>query len=601
MAEEERDDEKQEKAPIVPPEEEGVSESRMAEATVPEKESPPAVAPPQAVAPPAPVAQAPAMGPQAQVSGPTGKPNLGAVPNLAVPGNGVTAAPAKLPPGTPEAAMWTKASNVHNPFLRVLAKVGAAGYAGARGAESPEERKLQDEEFNRKQDQPLTNAQKTAAMGREIAETGKTEAETNKINNPVAEPLSGEENVRQPMDAQGQPTGPRERAYKMPDGSIQWSPEGQVPSVRTTSPAVGGANSVQTGTLNPASPQSAMGPASPQPQPKEAAPVQVGGVVGPPAVGATAVQPTGPGAVAPAVAAPRYQYGKPPAAREPAKVPEQALNDLLTGDNGKPRINPDTGKPFTGANEAATYLKKEESEAANPDRKPVTPQELKTASDTVGTYHAIPDDTRQGLLKEMSMATTKGDLQNIQKRADSIEESFQRSIDARNAAASNKNATVSAARQTKADELSIKEDEALTSDLASTRGIREELDMTMASGNQMALNAAMTRFAEHEIVSGGIKRFNETELRAMGPDAGSWFRQAQTWYDKGMQGQPPAATSKDILPSSMPRTSRLRRSTIPTSTASTTGCSEDPSPRDPEAVQRAERQAVTPSPSTGCS
>ena len=170
-----------------------------------------------------------------------------------------------------------------------------------------------------------------------------------------------------------------------------------------------------------------------------------------------------------------------------------------------------------------------------------TPQQISDASSTVGTYAAIPPNMRQGLLTELRKAPDYATLQKVQQRADAANESFQRSADARQQASAMKDVALG---QVVAGQL-VKQDEALATNLNSTSGIRSLLNMT-TGGNQMASAAALTRFAEHEVKEGGINRFNETELNAMGKAAGSWSRQFQAWVDKGASGTPPPATNADI-------------------------------------------------------
>ena len=170
-----------------------------------------------------------------------------------------------------------------------------------------------------------------------------------------------------------------------------------------------------------------------------------------------------------------------------------------------------------------------------------TSQQIQDATRTVGTYGAIPQNMRAGLINEMQTAPNYETLQKVQSRADAANESFQRSADARAQAEAMKDVAVG---QAVAGKL-VEEDKALSTTLQSTSGIRNLLDMT-TGGNQTASAAALTRFAEHEVKEGGINRFNETELKAIGPDAGSWARQFQTWIAKGSKGTPPAATNSEI-------------------------------------------------------
>ncbi len=69
------------------------------------------------------------------------------------------------------------------------------------------------------------NAERAAA-------TSKTQAEADRLRNPQPKLLEGEENVRTDE------SGAREHAYQMPDGSLQWVPEGQSPTAPRPAPLV---------------------------------------------------------------------------------------------------------------------------------------------------------------------------------------------------------------------------------------------------------------------------------------------------------------------------------------------------------------------------
>ena len=176
------------------------------------------------------------------------------------------------------------------------------------------------------------------------------------------------------------------------------------------------------------------------------------------------------------------------------------------------------------------------TEAATP-----TPQQLQAATQSVQSYQALPQSQRQAFASEMAGAQTFGDLQKIQGRADAAQESFQRSADMRQQAMALKNVAVSETIANK----SLAEDHALRASLANSAGIRNELDMS-SGGNQVATNAALQRFAEHEVAEGGIKRFNELEQKMLISGVGSYGRQFQSWADKGFSGKPPQATNAEI-------------------------------------------------------
>lgn len=115
----------------------------------------------------------------------------------------------------------------------------------------------------------------------------------------------------------------------------------------------------------------------------------------------------------------------------------------------------------------------------------------------------------------------------------------------RETAALNKQAADSTARNLKADEMVTTEQNNRDADLNAIAGVAEQLRMAQG-GNQQAYQDAVTRFAEHEVVAGGIKRFNETELKALGVNVGSWGRQLSTWADKGFTGKGAAPTIDEM-------------------------------------------------------
>jgi hypothetical protein len=169
------------------------------------------------------------------------------------------------------------------------------------------------------------------------------------------------------------------------------------------------------------------------------------------------------------------------------------------------------------------------------------PTQLQNATQTLASYSAIPPNMRAGLTAEMKNAPDVETLQKIQARADAAQESFQRSADARTQANAMKDVAVG---QVVAGKL-VTEDQKLGTALDQTTGIRQLLDMSKG-GNQTATPAAMTRFAEHEIVEGGVKRMTQTELNALTLGLGSYGRQFQAWVDKGFQGKMPEATNQDM-------------------------------------------------------
>jgi hypothetical protein len=190
------------------------------------------------------------------------------------------------------------------------------------------------------------------------------------------------------------------------------------------------------------------------------------------------------------------------------------------------------------AEQAGTAAKGEQAVRA---AAPVTPEQLTNAVGTVATYNAVPPNMRVSLANEMKAAPDWETLQKVQSRADAANESFQRSADARGQALALKDVGV---QNLVAGKL-VTEDQKLGSALDQTSGIRGLLDMSKG-GNQAATNAALTRFAEHEIVEGGVKRMNQLEYENLATKLGSYGRKFQSWVDGGFKGQMPAATNSEI-------------------------------------------------------
>lgn len=170
-----------------------------------------------------------------------------------------------------------------------------------------------------------------------------------------------------------------------------------------------------------------------------------------------------------------------------------------------------------------------------------TPQQVKDATDTVNTYGAIPPNMRQAFSVELANAPDFETLQKVQARADAANESFQRSADARQQATAMRDVGVQTQLATKL----AGEDQKLGSALDQTAGIRQLLDMSKG-GNQTATSAAQTRFAEHEIVEGGVKRMNEIEYRNLASSLGSYGRKFSAWADGGFKGEMPPATNAEM-------------------------------------------------------
>jgi hypothetical protein len=170
-----------------------------------------------------------------------------------------------------------------------------------------------------------------------------------------------------------------------------------------------------------------------------------------------------------------------------------------------------------------------------------TPQQQQTAASTVASYGAVPQNMRAAFTNEIKNAPSYEILQGVQKRADAANESFQRSADARAQASAMKDVATS---NLVAGKLAG-EDEKLGSALDQTKGIRDLLDLSKG-GNQTATPAAQVRFAEHQIVEGGVKRMNQVELNALTQGLGTYGRQFQAWVDKGFQGKMPEGTNAEM-------------------------------------------------------
>ena len=170
-----------------------------------------------------------------------------------------------------------------------------------------------------------------------------------------------------------------------------------------------------------------------------------------------------------------------------------------------------------------------------------TSQQISDAAGTIQTYAAIPGNMRAGLLKELQNAPDYATLQKVQQRADAANESFQRSADARQQAMALKDV---ATTNLVAGKL-VTEDQKLGGALDQTAGIRGLLNQSKG-GNEVATAAAQTRFAEHEIVEGGVKRMNQTEYNNLATSLGDYGRQFKAWADKGFDGQMPPATNAEM-------------------------------------------------------
>lgn len=172
---------------------------------------------------------------------------------------------------------------------------------------------------------------------------------------------------------------------------------------------------------------------------------------------------------------------------------------------------------------------------------PVTPELLQSATQTLGTFAAMPPNMRQAFAKQMSLAPDYQSLQDVQKRAEDFNKAFQSSADARQQAMTIKDVGL---QQVVAGKL-VAEDQKLGAIQDQTDGIRGLLDLSKG-GNETANNAALTRFAEHEIREGGINRMNQAELNNLTKSVGDYGRRISAWVDAGFKGEIPPATNAEI-------------------------------------------------------
>ena len=117
---------------------------------------------------------------------------------------------------------------------------------------------------------------------------------------------------------------------------------------------------------------------------------------------------------------------------------------------------------------------------------------------------------------------------------------------ARTTADLNRTAANNTARNLEADKMALKEDTTRDSDLKNIGDLRDNIAQIDA-GNQVALGTAQVKFAEHEIVEGGVKRMNETELHALTSGTGTFGRQMDAWKAQNFEGDMPTASKQDML------------------------------------------------------
>jgi len=101
-------------------------------------------------------------------------------------------------------------------------------------------------------------------------------------------------------------------------------------------------------------------------------------------------------------------------------------------------------------------------------------------------------------------------------------------------------------RALKADEMVTKEANDRDSDLKNIVDLKNNLAQ-IDNKNQAATSTFQVKFAEHEIVEGGVKRLNETELNALTKGLGNYGRQFDAWVSKGFKGDMPPATKDEML------------------------------------------------------
>lgn len=100
-----------------------------------------------------------------------------------------------------------------------------------------------------------------------------------------------------------------------------------------------------------------------------------------------------------------------PLAGQPGKTPaEITYADLMTGDNGKPRINPDTKKPYTNLEADAAVKQAEDTKVIAPGNAPATPESIQDyngkvsalglTGDAAKVYGTVPPGTTAAQLEK---------------------------------------------------------------------------------------------------------------------------------------------------------------------------------------------------------
>ncbi len=124
------------------------------------------------------------------------------------------------------------------------------------------------------------------------------------------------------------------------------------------------------------------------------------------------------------------------------------------------------------------------------------------------------------------------------------EHQFQSNLQTQGKALDRQNADATA-RNLKADELTLTEKNTYATDMGKINDLKTTLAQAQ-TGNQAALPDFQVRFAENEIVQGGVKRMNQAELQGLTQNLGTYGRQLKAWADKGFVGTMPKATADDM-------------------------------------------------------
>lgn len=147
-------------------------------------------------------------------------------------------------------------------------------------------------------------------------------------------------------------------------------------------------------------------------------------------------------------------------------------------------------------------------------------------------------------MEDKATASNTTAAENAKKPFVEAEHAFQSGLQAQAKTLDRANADT-VARNLKADELGLTEKNTYATDMSKINDLKQTLAQAQ-SGNQAALPDFQTRFAENEIVQGGVKRMNQAELSALTQSLGTYGRQVQAWADKGFKGDLPKATASEM-------------------------------------------------------